>query len=222
MSHLSFYKAQKQAQKKKEIQLLILQLSSFQFGEAYFKYWVSKVLSFYLEQTMYLRKFLQFFVSFDIDTLGQTCPKAPCLTSFLYVFLIGILSQEGQIRAPVTGAPALAVDSISSVLPLETCKTATQSSFLQTFDKWSYSDCAPNRHFLFFFWISAKSMVPPLIFALFSLLYLLFAIILLVQSQHLLILLFMYHYIQHTSLIVSGLTNFLNFINLLGKFLLLE
>lgn len=133
--------------KKKASQLLMLQLSSFQFGEAYFKNWVSEVLSFYLEQTTYLRKFLQFFVSVDIDTLGQTCPKAPCLTSFLYVFLIGILSQEGQIGAPATGAPALAVDSISSVLPLETCKTATQSLFLQAFDKWSYSDCAPNRHF---------------------------------------------------------------------------
>lgn len=145
--------------KKKESQLSIFQLSSFQSGEAYFKNWVSEVLSFYLEQTTCFRKFLQFFVSVDIDTLGQTCPKAPCLNGFLYVFLIGIPSQEGQIRAPVIGATALAVDSINSVLPLETCKTATQSLFLQTFDKWYYSDCVPNRHFLFFFWISAQTMV---------------------------------------------------------------
>lgn len=199
---LGFHKAHQQAWKKKKArQLSIFQLSSFWFGEAYFKNWVSEVLSFYLEQTACLRKFLQFFVSVDIDTLGQTCPKAPCLTSFLYVFLIGILSQEGQIRAPVTGATALAVDSISSVLPLETCKTATQSWFLQTFDKWSYSDCAPNRHFLFFFWISAKTMVSPLVSALFSLLCLLFAMIQLVR-KHLLTFLLMYHHIQHAHIMV--------------------
>lgn len=156
---LDFYKTHQQAWKKKSKP--VFQLSSFQSGEAYFKTWVSKVLSFYLEQTTCLRKFLQLFVSVDIDTLGQTCPKASCLNSFLYVFLIGILSQEGQIRAPVVRGTALAVDSVSSILPLETCKTATQSLFLQTFDKWPYSDCVPNRHFLFFFWISAKIMVFP-------------------------------------------------------------
>lgn len=65
------------------------------------------------------------FVSIDIDTVGQICPQTPSLNSFLYVILIGSLSQESQIRVPAIGATALAVDSINPVLPLEACKTAT-------------------------------------------------------------------------------------------------
>lgn len=146
--------------KKKQASIFIVLI--FVWGGLLQKNQVSKVLSFYLEQTTCLRKFPQLFVSVDIDTLGQTCPKAPCLNGFLYEFLIGILSQEGQIRAPVVWATTLAVDSVRSILCLETCKTATQSLFLQTFDKWPYSDCVPHRlFFLFFFWISAKTMVFP-------------------------------------------------------------
>lgn len=221
---LSFYKAHQQAwEKEKKKQASIFVVLIFVWGGLLQKNQVSKVLSFYLEQTTCLRKFPQLFVSVDIDTLGQTCPKAPCLNGFLYEFLIGILSQEGQIRAPVVWATTLAVDSVCSILCLETCKTATQSLFIQTFDKWPYSDCVPHR---LFFCFSSGSVPKPwfslkhLISALFSLL-LPFVCHDSVCSKAFADFLVC---VSHLAYLHNGawLKQALKFVNLLGHFILLE